>query len=243
MPIIWTCIFKGGIVAKGVLLQPNVNVTQLNTIIMLATPHTAALLLDSSIAAYYQKLLVSERIFRESKAIAISVGGGPRDVVVSSNQVIDRTADLNILTTHIPGVWKSTDHLSILWCKEFVIVMVRALFDSVDISGRYPRISSEKEHRLKVLEYHLLQVSHLLQLIIRISRFLELSVKSFFVQFFIIVFFSPKFILFAWKLRKIEKSGSVEQSYGLWVMKTNEVYNKLLVLEREVIIIRPKIKN
>ncbi|XP_046738831.1 GPI inositol-deacylase isoform X2 [Diprion similis] len=146
----------GGIVGKGVLLDPNM-ISQVNTIIMLATPHEAALVFDTSIATIYQKLQSSGAPTNKSEMLTISVGGGPRDVLVNSNQIIDRTADLNVLTTHVPGVWKSTDHVSILWCKEFLLAIIRALFDCVDMVARYPRISSNKQHRLEVFNYHLLQ--------------------------------------------------------------------------------------
>lgn len=145
--------------SKGILLEPNMNISQVNTIIMLATPHRTAFVLDTSMAAVYQRLQESEKLFNQSGLVTISVGGGPRDVLVNSNQIIDRFADLNVLTTHVPGVWKSTDHLCILWCKEFVLAVIRALFDSVDSTGKYPSISSNREHRLKVFNYHFLQVS------------------------------------------------------------------------------------
>ncbi|XP_046471000.1 GPI inositol-deacylase isoform X2 [Neodiprion pinetum] len=147
----------GGIVGKGLLLDPNMNVSHVNTIIMLATPHEAALIFDTSIATIYQNLQNPGALTNKSKVLTISVGGGPRDVLVNSNQIVDRTADLNVLTTHVPGVWKSTDHVSILWCKEFLLAIIRALFDCVDLVGRYPRITSNKQHKLDVFNYHLLQ--------------------------------------------------------------------------------------
>ncbi|XP_012268324.2 GPI inositol-deacylase isoform X1 [Athalia rosae] len=149
----------GGIVAKGVLLEPNITISQVNTIIMLATPHMAALIPDTYIAAIHQKLKHSQSSFNNSGIVTLSIGGGPRDVVVNSNQVIDEIADLNVLTTQIPSVWKSTDHLAILWCKEFVLVVIRALFDTVYVDTKYPKINTDKDYRLKVFNYHFLERS------------------------------------------------------------------------------------
>lgn len=89
---------------------------------------------------------------------SISIGGGPRDHLVTAEQTIDSSADMNLLSNSIPDVWRSTDHLCILWCKQLVLSIVRALFDSVDISARPPMIASDPVDRMRALSYHFQKV-------------------------------------------------------------------------------------
>lgn len=129
-------------------------------IINLATPSTPALVLDNIFANYYREL---EKRLHEIKNVGVkvvSIGGGPRDILVTAAQTYDRTADINVLSTSIPAVWKSTDHLSILWCKQLVFAIVRALFDSVDYSKKPPMITSSPDLRMQSLSYHFEQVSN-----------------------------------------------------------------------------------
>uniref|UniRef100_A0ABD2WVH2 GPI inositol-deacylase PGAP1-like alpha/beta domain-containing protein n=1 Tax=Trichogramma kaykai TaxID=54128 RepID=A0ABD2WVH2_9HYME len=87
----------------------------------------------------------------------ISIGGGPRDILVPSFQTIDERADINTLTTSIPGVWRSTDHLCLLWCKQLILNIVRSLFDCVDTSQKPPAITDNIETRLKAFKWHFVQ--------------------------------------------------------------------------------------
>ncbi|XP_076243690.1 GPI inositol-deacylase [Calliopsis andreniformis] len=145
----------GGIIAKGsVLLTPNVNSSIANIIITLAAPHTPRLVLDSTFANYYYNLESHLSKMKEARISVVSIGGGPRDTLVTAMQTLDSTADINVLSTGIPDVWKSTDHLSILWCKQLVLSIVRSLFDSVNYSQRPPKISSKAEERMQALSYH-----------------------------------------------------------------------------------------
>lgn len=146
----------GGIIAKGsVLLTPNINASVASIIITLATPHTPILVLDSTFASYYHNLENRLKEIKDAGTSVISIGGGPRDVLVTSTQILDSTADINILSTNIPDVWKSTDHLCILWCKQLVLSIVRLLFDSVSISEKPPKISSSIDKKLQAASYHL----------------------------------------------------------------------------------------
>ncbi|XP_078034051.1 GPI inositol-deacylase isoform X2 [Augochlora pura] len=145
----------GGVIAKGsVLLTPNTNTSVANIIITLATPHMPTLILDRTFANYYYNLENRLNDIKDAGINIISIGGGSRDTLVTTTQLLDPTADINVLSTSIPDVWKSTDHLSILWCKQLVLAIVRSLFDSVDISHRPPRISSNSEERMQALKYH-----------------------------------------------------------------------------------------
>ncbi|XP_076646115.1 GPI inositol-deacylase isoform X2 [Halictus rubicundus] len=145
----------GGVIAKGsVLLASNTNTSVTNIIITLATPHMPTLVLDRTFANYYYNLEKRLNEIKDAGINVISIGGGPRDTLVTTSQLLDSTADINVLSTSIPTVWKSTDHLSILWCKQLVLAIVRSLFDSVSVSQRPPRISSNTQERMQALKYH-----------------------------------------------------------------------------------------
>lgn len=50
----------------------------------------------------------------------------------------------------MPGVWTSTDHQCILWCKSLVKAIVRVLFDSAESDSN----DTTYEWRNKVSSYH-----------------------------------------------------------------------------------------
>ncbi|EZA56408.1 hypothetical protein DMN91_009837 [Ooceraea biroi] len=148
----------GGIIAKGALvLTPNVNASYASMIINLATPSTPALVLDRIFANYYRELENRLHEIKDAGVKVVSIGGGPRDILVTAAQTYDRTADINVLSTSVPAVWKSTDHLSILWCKQLVFPIVRSLFDSVEYSKKPPRITSDPDVKMQSLSYHFQQ--------------------------------------------------------------------------------------
>lgn len=154
---------KGGIIAKGaLLLTPNVNATLASIIINLATPHQPTLVFDNTFANYYHRMERELYKIQEAKTSIVSIGGGARDILAISSQIFDPIADINVLSTSIPDVWKSTDHLSILWCKQLVFAIVRSLFDCVDLSKKPPRIKSKPHERIQVLDYHLKNVRNIL---------------------------------------------------------------------------------
>ncbi|XP_070530047.1 GPI inositol-deacylase-like isoform X2 [Cardiocondyla obscurior] len=148
----------GGIVAKGaLLLAPNMSASFASMIINLASPHTPSLILDSLFANYYYELEKQMYKIKDAGVKVVSIGGGPRDILVPAAQTFDHIADINVLSTSIPVVWKSTDHLSILWCKQLVFVIVRSLFDSVDHMMKPPQITSDPNLKMQSLSYHFLQ--------------------------------------------------------------------------------------
>lgn len=117
-----------------------------------------SLVFDYTFATYYYNLEKKVNQIKDAGITVVSIAGGPRDIVVPANQAIDPTADINILTTSIPDVWKSTDHLCILWCKQLVLSIVRFLFDNVDYTQRPARIYNEPARKLEALSYHFLHV-------------------------------------------------------------------------------------
>lgn len=146
----------GGIIGKSVLLQhpPNETSSTASILITLATPHTPNIGFDQTSANFYQYINSRKKRLQNNVTI-VSIGGGSRDLLVTCSQILDPLADLNILSTAIPNVWRAQDHLSILWCKQLIIAIVRGLFDSVDTTQRIPKIYSQQQIKLKALRYHL----------------------------------------------------------------------------------------
>ncbi|XP_043274564.1 GPI inositol-deacylase isoform X2 [Venturia canescens] len=150
----------GGIVARASLLQRSNNSSENESVasllITLASPHRPIFLPDRTIARYYEELQSSKnREFKEIGTSLVSIGGGRRDILVSTSQTIEPSADLNVVSSGIPSVWASTDHLCILWCKQLVLTIVRALFDCVDVNARPPKITSDTNVKIRALSYHL----------------------------------------------------------------------------------------
>lgn len=164
--------FQGGLIAKGALLMtPEINSNVASILITLATPHKPSVYPDSTFLNYYQELAKSNEHLKNNGTTVISIGGGPRDIMVPSSQSIDEYADLNVLATNVPGVWRSADHLCILWCKQLILKIVRSLFDSVDITQRPPAIFNSHELRMKAFNWHFVQVSHCTEVSTKISIF------------------------------------------------------------------------
>lgn len=104
----------------------------------------------------------------------LSIGGGHRDLMVWPCLTYAPYAEINALASShspdnldskcycidcrfeivqslaIPGVWTSTDHQCILWCKSLVKTIVRVLFDSADSDSE----DTIDEWRKKVSFYH-----------------------------------------------------------------------------------------
>ena len=107
----------------------------MNTIITLATPHEPVVVLDRHTRDFYD--LVNDR-WNGSRAANrfpdltfVSVGGGERDIQVRSGLTRAPEADVNVITTDAAGIWVSTDHRCIVWCKQLVMALNRALFDAI----------------------------------------------------------------------------------------------------------------
>ncbi|XP_063979734.1 GPI inositol-deacylase [Diachasmimorpha longicaudata] len=147
----------GGIVAKAALLHDNPhNKTLASLLITLATPHIPRIAFDKTTCDFYYEVNNRAMDLKMLGTSVISIGGGSRDVMVTTAQMIDPHADLNLIGSTVPDCWKSLDHLSILWCRQFVIPLVRALFDSVDVSEGNAIISNDRDKRLQAFNYHLI---------------------------------------------------------------------------------------
>lgn len=69
----------------------------------------------------------------------ISIAGGGLDTVVPSDyaslaSLVPETHGFTVFTSSIPRVWTGMDHLEITFCDQLRKVLIRALYDVVDVN-------------------------------------------------------------------------------------------------------------
>ncbi|CAH0723349.1 unnamed protein product, partial [Brenthis ino] len=139
----------GGLIAKRLLAYPStINTT--NIAITLATPIEAPVInFDTVINDYYMLMELEWKAYIRNeikeKKFLISIGSGPRDVLVPAGLTSSNDSHVNVLVTAIPGVWLTPDHVSMVWCKQLVMVINRFLFDIVN-----PSTKQVTENNLKI---------------------------------------------------------------------------------------------
>ncbi|KAK3568779.1 hypothetical protein QTP86_017418 [Hemibagrus guttatus] len=130
----------GGVIARALFSLPRFNPRLVSLILTQASPHQAPVLsLDPFILNFYSKVRRrwSTRAVDLRNVTVLSVGGGYRDYQVRSGLTtltcpVDDHNKMAVVVTAVPRTWVSTDHLSIVWCKELVLATVRAFFDLID---------------------------------------------------------------------------------------------------------------
>lgn len=152
----------GGVVARALFTLPKFNTNLVRLIITQASPHMAPVLgLDPFLLDFYrtvrQKWLSSEKL---KDVTVLSVGGGYRDFQVRSGLTSlpcssDDPNKISLVVTAVPRTWVSTDHLSIVWCKELVLATVRAFFDLLDPTTR--QFIEDPERKMAVLNHHFIR--------------------------------------------------------------------------------------
>ncbi|XP_068100928.1 GPI inositol-deacylase isoform X2 [Hyperolius riggenbachi] len=153
----------GGLIARALLTLKNFKPELINLIITQATPHVMPVLsLDHYLIDFYA--MVNEYWTLNAKDLqnvtVLSVAGGFRDFQVRSGLTFlpvssIHTSALSVVSTAVPRTWASTDHLSIVWCKELILATSRALFDLIDEQTR--QITDDPEKRLSVLKHHFIR--------------------------------------------------------------------------------------
>jgi glycosylphosphatidylinositol deacylase len=152
----------GGMVARSLFVRPNFDASKVSILLTLATPHSPVLVADAQTRTFYDLVDTHWKANRTKTGSLkdvtfISVGGGERDVQVRSSLTHSPHADVNVISTASPGTWVSTDHRCIAWCKQLVLALNRALFDSVDRAKN--DITGDADHRRQVFRYHMLDRS------------------------------------------------------------------------------------
>lgn len=156
----------GGVIATGLFALKDFQPSIIHTIITLATPHLKpAFLVDAKMAKYYEQVRQFWKMQSVNSSsvvknvVVASIGGGSRDVQVRSDltsleYLFHGENSFSVVTTAIPKVWVSTDHLCIVWCKQLVLAITRALIDMVDLEKL--QIYTDRNKRIAALKYHLL---------------------------------------------------------------------------------------
>ncbi|XP_023856712.1 GPI inositol-deacylase isoform X2 [Salvelinus sp. IW2-2015] len=153
----------GGVVARALFTLPRFSPRLVSLIITQASPHQAPVLsLDAHLLEFYSA--VRQRWVGRAEDLrnvtVLSVGGGYRDYQVRSGLTAlpcpqDDPSKLSLVVTAVPRTWVSTDHLSIVWCKELVLATVRAFFDLIEPeTGQF---SDDPERRMAILHHHFIR--------------------------------------------------------------------------------------
>lgn len=156
----------GGLIARGLFTLPKFDPSVVHTIITFGTPHRHPVVsFDPQLMDYYETVnsfwrsqaFSNDTEARLKNITLVSVSGGLRDVLVRSspssmNQLASQSQAINLVTTSVPKVWLSIDHLCLCWCRQLVLVTNRALFDMID--PRRGQIIENKQHRMKILQHY-----------------------------------------------------------------------------------------
>ncbi|KAI3356564.1 hypothetical protein L3Q82_017762, partial [Scortum barcoo] len=173
----------GGVVARALFTLPRFNSSLVTLIITQASPHLAPVLaLDPYLLGKENSLVLNgtstlcalRRVYFYSavrkkwvnqanklrNVTVLSVGGGYRDYQVRSGLTslpcpFGDPNKLSLVATAVPRTWVSTDHLSIVWCKELVLATVRAFFDLINPETR--QFIENPEKKMAVLNHHFIR--------------------------------------------------------------------------------------
>ncbi|NXJ77832.1 PGAP1 deacylase, partial [Trogon melanurus] len=150
----------GGLVARALLTLKNFKPELINLLITQATPHNAPVMpLDKYLTDFYTAVnnhwILKAQDLRN--LTTLSVAGGFRDYQVRSGlaflpRLSQHDSALSVVSSAVPRAWASTDHLSIVWCKELILATIRAFFDLIDENTR--QITEDPKKRMSVLHHH-----------------------------------------------------------------------------------------
>ncbi|XP_028621420.1 GPI inositol-deacylase isoform X2 [Grammomys surdaster] len=152
----------GGLVARALLTLKNFKQDLINLLVTQATPHVAPVMpLDRFITEFY--MTVNNYWILNARHInltTLSVAGGFRDYQVRSGltflpKLSHHTSALSVVSSAVPKTWVSTDHLSIVWCKQLQLTTIRAFFDLIDADTK--QITQKPKKKLSVLNHHFIR--------------------------------------------------------------------------------------
>ncbi|XP_057614431.1 GPI inositol-deacylase [Chionomys nivalis] len=152
----------GGLVARALLTLKNFKQDLINLLVTQATPHVAPVMpLDRFITEFY--MTVNNYWILNARNInltTLSVAGGFRDYQVRSGltflpKLSHQTSALSVVSSAVPKTWVSTDHLSIVWCKQLQLTTIRAFLDLIDDDTK--QITQKPKKKLSVLNHHFIR--------------------------------------------------------------------------------------
>ncbi|CAG8980316.1 hypothetical protein HYALB_00013148 [Hymenoscyphus albidus] len=155
----------GGIVARTMLVMPNYQANSINTIITMSAPHARPpVSFDAEIVRTYKQINDYWRQAYSQKwannnplwhVTLISIAGGGLDTVVPSDyasleSLVPDTHGFTVFTSSVPNVWTSMDHQAILWCDQFRKVVIRSLYETIDVNR--PAQTKPRAERMRVFK-------------------------------------------------------------------------------------------
>jgi len=155
----------GGIVARTMLIMPNYQSNSINTIITMSAPHARPpVSFDAEIVNTYKRINDYWREAYSQKwannnplwhVTLVSIAGGGLDTVVPSDyasleSLVPDTHGFTVFTSSVPNVWTSMDHQAILWCDQFRKVVVRSLYDVIDVNR--PAQTKPRADRMRIFK-------------------------------------------------------------------------------------------
>lgn len=145
----------GGVVARALFTLEDFEPDSVSLIMSYATPYHSAAILDLHLDAVYERIRAAWSPPR-LPVIMLSVAGGQRDTLVRTEltRLEPHPHHISTTSTAVPGVWASTDHLTIVWCQQLVVTSARALFDLISRQHRQVHLTKDLEHIKAVVEFH-----------------------------------------------------------------------------------------
>ncbi|PQE14183.1 GPI inositol-deacylase protein [Rutstroemia sp. NJR-2017a BVV2] len=155
----------GGIVARTMLIMPNYQSNSINTIITMSAPHARPpVSFDAEIVKTYKQINDYWRQAYSQKwannnplwhVTLLSIAGGGLDTVVPSDyasleSLVPDTHGFTVFTSSVPNVWTGMDHQAILWCDQFRKVVVRSLYDVIDVNR--PAQTKPRAERMRIFK-------------------------------------------------------------------------------------------
>ena len=155
----------GGIVARTMLTMSNYQANSVNSIITMSAPHARPpVSFDSEIVRTYKQINDYWREAYSQKwannnplwhVTLISIAGGGLDTMVPGDytslaSLVPDTHGFSVFTTSIPDIWCGMDHLAITWCDQFRKVVIRSLYDIVDVNR--PTQTKPRAERMRIFK-------------------------------------------------------------------------------------------
>ncbi|KAL7748315.1 GPI inositol deacylase [Sorochytrium milnesiophthora] len=153
----------GGLVARAAFCLSNFQPGSVQSIVTLSSPHALPpASLERGVVATYEH--VNEFWRQQGHLVAqkkpslldgvtlVSLAGGTLDTMISSDStdvasIVPPDVGFTVFSTSIPHVWTSTDHLAILWCRQFVRRLSLAMLHT--LSADAPRQLRSPVQRLR----------------------------------------------------------------------------------------------
>lgn len=157
----------GGVVARSLMMQDNFTPACVSMLITLSSPiRQPVVSFDQSMVSLYKDtndkwIAERQKPDNESKIshlMHVSIAGGFNDLLVRSELAMSSDVgnsdnrDISLITTSIPDVWLTMDHLCITWCKELMIKLSRTIYDVVAAGPE-----AGMDLRTDIVKYHLMK--------------------------------------------------------------------------------------